>query len=334
MMTSLTRRRALGGALGSALTAMLASARTAGAQTATPLAAAWTFTDFLGRVTTLPAPPQRIAAEIGTAAALYDMGVQVHAVWGGPANDPAGSPEAWGRLPVDSVVNISTPEGDPDPEKALEAGSDLFIMGALNLEDTSQLTDDDSRYETVMQVAPLIVWPFLDRVDRTMAEIWKVAIALGADPDSPDYAAAQAELAATVAELQAVLAEKPGLTALFGYPTNDELYLANPNSWDDVNYFRSLGLDVLEPDQSDPWWETLSWEQASKYEPDTFFLATVEGAMPLDQVKAHPTFSQQPAVQADQVGVWSWYFARSPQGVTQLVENVLDVVQGAEKVTP
>ncbi|MCA9880728.1 MAG: ABC transporter substrate-binding protein [Thermomicrobiales bacterium] len=178
-----------------------------------------------------------------------------------------------------------------------------------------------------------MAWPFLDRVDGAAVAIWELAIALGADPTSPENVAAQEVLDTTVAELQAVLAEKPGLTAIFGYPTNDELYLANPNGWDDVNYFRSLGLEVLETDQIDPWWESLSWERAMKYQPDTMFLATVKGALSLDAVKALPTFSLQPAVQADQVGVWSWYFARSPQGMTQLVRNVLDVVQLAEKVT-
>ncbi|MFT4039062.1 MAG: ABC transporter substrate-binding protein [Thermomicrobiales bacterium] len=334
MLTTITRRQALGGALAALFAPGLAG--TAAAQVDTPVAAEWTFTDFLGRVTTLPAPPQRIAAEIGTAAAVYDMGIQVQAVWGGPANDPTGSPEAWGRLPVESVVNISTPEGNPDPEKALQAGTDLFIFGAVELEDVTRYSEDDTPYANLPPIAPLLVWPFLDRVDRTMAEIWKVAIALGAEPDSPENVAAQAALDDAVAALQAALDATPGLTAMFGYPVNDEIYIANPNGWDDVNYFRSLGLNVLDTDPvtGDKWWETLSWEQASKYEPDTIFLATVEGAMPLAQVKTHPTFSRQPAVQADQVGVWSWYFARSPQGVTQLVQNVLDVVQDAEKVTP
>lgn len=333
-MMRATRRQVLGSGLALGAMSVVDVPGSSRAETANPVAG-WTYTDFLGRVTTLPAPPSRIAAEISTAATLYDMGIQVHSVWGGPANDPEGVSEAWGRLPVDSVVNIADSDGNPDPEKALAAGTDLFLFGAIELEDPSRYSEDDTPYALLPQIAPIVVWSFLDRVDRSAEAIWQVAMALGADRASPQNVAAQAELDVVVADLQANLAKKANLTALFGYPTPDEIYIANPLRWDDVNYFRYLGLNVVDIDPSlvADWWETLSWEEALTYETDMAFLAGESGALTLEQLREHPTFRLHPAMQANQAGRWSWYFARSPQGITQLLENVLAVLRDAEDVT-
>jgi hypothetical protein len=62
-------------------------------------------------------------------------------------------------------------------------------------------------------------------------------------------------------------------------------------------------------------------------------MANVAGALTVDELKAHPTFGEHPVAQAVQIGAWSWYFARSPQGVTILEENIVDTVKTAEKVT-
>ena len=87
-----SRRAALGGALGLAGVAMLG--RTAGAQDATP-EAGWTYTDVLGNVIELPEQPQRIAAVIQSAAALWDFGVEPAAVFGGRQDRVSGRWLRW-----------------------------------------------------------------------------------------------------------------------------------------------------------------------------------------------------------------------------------------------
>lgn len=337
MTRILTRRHLMGSVmLGGVAAATLQSGTLAQATpAASPVAGNWTYTDFLGRVVTTQEVPSRIAAEIGSAAALYDMGVQVHSVWGHPANDPEGYAEAWGRLPVDSVVNISTSEGEIDFEKAVTEGTDLFVFGSTELENPESYGGFDDIAGIVQGIAPIAAWPFLDRLDRTTEAIWDLAVALGADPESEINVAARADLDLKVTELQAITAAKPGLTTFFGYPTPEELYVANPALWDDVNYFKYLGLEVvdLDPAFGTEWWEVLSWEEALKYSTDTAFLANVSGALTPEELAEHPTFQLHPALQADQVGVWSWYFARSPQGIAGLIDNVLQVIRTSEKVT-
>jgi hypothetical protein len=61
-------------------------------------------------------------------------------------------------------------------------------------------------------------------------------------------------------------------------------------------------------------------------------MANVPRALTVDDLKAHPTFGEHPAAQANQIGAWSWYFARSPHGVTIHVQNIIDTVKSAEKV--
>ncbi len=332
MAGGINRRHLVGGAI---LGSIAAGSLQAGALAqASPVVGGWAYTDFLGRIVTTPETPSRIAAEIGSAAALYDMGVQVHSVWGYPANDPEGYAEAWGRLPTDSVVNISTSDGEIDFELAVAEGTDLFIFGSTELENPESYGGFDDIAGIVQGIAPIAAWPFLDRLDKTTDAIWDLAIALGADPESETNVAARADLDLKVAELQAITTAKPGLTTFFGYPTTDELYVANPALWDDVNYFKYLGLAVVDLDSAfgTEWWEVLSWEEALKYSTDTAFLANVSGALTLEELQEHPTFQLHPALQANQVGAWSWYFARSPQGIAGLIDNVLQVIRTAEKV--
>jgi len=337
MHRAISRRGLLAGGAGAA--AIAVAGRRIGAAQETSADASptvgWSYTDFIGRVVTLPQAPKRIASEIGGAAALYDMGIHVHAVWGGPANNPDDYPEAWGRLPVDSVVNISNGDGNPDLEKAIAEEIDLFSFGSTALDDPESYGGHDTYAEGLLQIAPIAAWPFEARLDTTIAGIWKLAVALGADPESDTNGAAAEAYDAAVEELHGVLAEKPDLTAFFGYPTPDSLYVANPALWDDVNFFQSLGLGVIDlsEDLAGEWWDVLSWEQALKYDTDLFFAANVSGALTPDELKAHPTFGQHPAAQADQIGAWSWYFARSPQGATILIQNITETVKTAEKVT-
>lgn len=337
MNQAISRRGLLAGGAGAA--AIAVAGRRIGAAQGTSAdaspTAGWSYTDFVGRVVTLPQAPQRIASEIGGAASLYDMGVQVHAVWGDPANNPEDYPEVWGRLPVDSVVNIDNGAGQPDFEKAVAEEIDLFSFGSTELVNPESYGGHDTYAEGLLLIAPIAAWPYAGRLDRTIAGIWDLAIALGADPESEENVAAAAAYEAAVAELQGVLGEKPGLTSFFGYPTPEGLYVANPAKWDDVNYFESLGLGMItfSEDIAEEWWDVLSWEQALKYETDLFFSANVGGALTTDELKAHATFGQHPAALADQIGAWSWYFARSPQGATILVQNITETLKTAEKVT-
>ena len=54
-------------------------------------------------------------------------------------------------------------------------------------------------------------------------------------------------------------------------PTDDLVYVANPEYAPELLDFQSWGLKVINPDSPDPgfpYWENLSWENADKYQPD------------------------------------------------------------------
>ena len=87
-MTTLDQRRLSRrnvNALAAGTLAGLALSRAALAQesslVASPASGEWTYTDVLGTTVTLPHPPVRIAANLVTAAALWELGIESVAVF-------------------------------------------------------------------------------------------------------------------------------------------------------------------------------------------------------------------------------------------------------------
>ena len=121
---TLTRRTMLGALAATSGSAALA--RFAGAQDASPVAGEWTYTDVLGTTVTLPRTPVRIVANIVTAAALWDLGIEPVGVFDWTvSNYPDGDHIAWGNVPADKVVNVGNADGNIEPEMLLTLDPDV-----------------------------------------------------------------------------------------------------------------------------------------------------------------------------------------------------------------
>jgi iron complex transport system substrate-binding protein len=109
----------------------------------------------------------------------------------------------------------------------------------------------------------------------------------------------------------------------------------DPVGWADVSLYQQAGVNVIVPDESDGYWQTLSFEEALRYPADVIFNSSRGGGtltLGLDELQAHPTFGQHPAVLAGQFGDWNQDFIMSFQGMTDAINAIIAPLESAEKV--
>ena len=103
-----------------------------------------------------------------------------------------------------------------------------------------------------------------------------------------------------------------------------------------MSLYQQAGVNVTVPDESDGYWQTLSFEEAVRYPADVMFNSSRGGGtltFGLEELRAHPTFSAHPAVAAGQVGDWNQDFIMSYQGMTDAINAIITPLEAAEKVT-
>lgn len=327
-----SRRRILGGA---AALAVLSVQPALGRQEASPVAGAadgaWTFVDDNGETFTLPARPERIVAYLPIAAALWDYGVRPVGVYG-PTRRPDGTPEVYaGSVDLDAVVSLGEEYGGLDLEALVALQPDLIL--------NDMWADPPDIYglepETVAQIrelAPIAQILFVDQpITETINSVEELAGLLGADLEAEEIVAAREAFQQAEDSLRAAIAEKPGLTVMFASGTPEaSFWIANPSVNADLLYFKDLGLDIVQPDISEGFFEELSWEQAGKYAADLILLDARQGSATGEQLTEQvATFAALPAAQADQFGAWSTEYVPSYAGFTPVLEDLAAAIRAA-----
>lgn len=324
---SLSRRRFL--AAGSAVALLPVAAR---AQSdATPGAdGEWTFVDDFGNTITRPERPQSVVAYLVLAASLWDFGIRPTAFFGIPRR-PDGSPEIYvGNIDLDAVASIGETYGEIDLEQLVALKPDIIVNDKWTDElDVWGLPADS--LAQLQTVAPIVNIDFVARpVTDTIGRVEELAIALGADVNAPDVAAARQRFDQASADLKAAVAEKPGLKAMFVSGDVDNFYVGNPKQNSDLYFFRELGLDIVQPDVEEDFFEALSWEQAGKYPADLFLNDARAGSYTVEQLMAVPTFASLPAAQAGQIGRWDSEYVPSYGPVAEILERLTETVRSSQ----
>jgi iron complex transport system substrate-binding protein len=111
---------------------------------------------------------------------------------------------------------------------------------------------------------------------------------------------------------------------------SEGLSIARPSQFPDLLSFRALGLDLVEPEGGEQYYETLSWEQAGRYPADLVLHDTrAYSLQPEELAAAYPTWAALPAVQAGQVGRWSAEARLSAGGFAAVLEDLTATVTAA-----
>jgi|GEM_PF-131548 len=290
----------------------------------------WSFTDDRGETITLPQRPERIVPYVPIAASLWDFGVRPVGVFGTTRNAD-GDPEiTTGDLDFDTVESLGETYGEIDMEALVALKPDLILYDIYGEFDLWGLPP-----EVVAQVeaiAPIAGISFVNRpVDETIGKIEELAGLLGADLSAPDVVEARERFDEASEAVRTACAEKDGLLAIFSAGWTDNFYVANPPVWTDLIYFQNLGLDVVVPDIDEgELWETLSWEQANKYQVDLILNDARVAALAPEQLAEYPTWMAQPAVKAGQVGEWYTEFVPSYKGFAGVLESLAETIEASD----
>ncbi|RPE43689.1 iron complex transport system substrate-binding protein [Streptomyces sp. Ag109_O5-1] len=343
-VTRPTRRGVLaaGGALG--LGAVLAAcgdddknSGSSGKETTAAKSGPWTFKDDRGTTVKLDKAPANIVAFVGVAAALYDYGIDVKGVFG-PTKTKAGKADVQaGDMDISKLTVLGNEWGQFNVEKYAALAPDVLITTMFDGAGTLWYVPDESK-DKIAGLAPSVGISAYDRqLTVPLQRVWALAESLGADMAASKVTDAKKRFEAAATRLRAAAKAHPDLKVMAGSAAQDLFYVSGTNLSVDLEYFKALGVNFVEPPESAKkqgggWYESLSWENVDKYKADIIMMddrsATIQ---PADITQA--TWKKLPAVKAGQV------IARSPEPIfsydkcVAMVENLAKALETAKKVS-
>lgn len=288
----------------------------------------------------LDAPPQRIVADVNAAAALWDYGIRPVGVFGWNASEAGDFGPAGGNIHPEQVAIGGNATGPFQVEPVLTMAPDLLVTITWELENPTEywsLDNDPAILPLAQEVAPIVAISAVGFADVNTGRMAELADALGADLATPELIAAKGTYEAALARLPEVAAERADLSVIFTYiGDGEQWHIVDPVGWADVSLYQQAGVNVAVPDESDGYWQTLSFEEALRYPADVMFNSSRGGGtltLSLEDLQAHPTFNTHPAVAAGQVGDWNQDFIMSYQGMTDAIKAIISPLEAAAKVT-
>ncbi|MDK1475627.1 ABC transporter substrate-binding protein [Streptomyces sp. 549] len=295
----------------------------------------WSFTDDRDKKVTADSRPQRVVAFTGAAAALYDYGLDKELVGVfGETKLKNGKPDPTaGDLPVDSVEILGNVWGEFSVEKYAKLKPELLVTHMYD-PDSFWYVPDESK-DKILKLAPSAVIttgrvPLTEPV-RRYAEL---AESLGADLKAKKVTDAKARFE-KAAETLRKTAKSSGIRVLAGSGAADTFYVSNPEISSDLMYFKELGVDIVVPKDLDEgdYFESLSWENADKYDADLIIMDNRTGTLQPADLTSKPTWTKLPAVKAGQVTEWDAVPRFSYAGAAPLLENLAKAIQEAKKLS-
>ncbi|MGA5566088.1 ABC transporter substrate-binding protein [Streptomyces platensis] len=294
----------------------------------------WSFTDDRKQKVSLKNTPQRIVAFTGTAAALHDFGIDDRIVGVfGPTKLKNGKPDPQaGDLDVDKVTIIGNAYNQFNIEKYASLRPDLLVT---NMYEPGALwfVPDDSKDKITPLAKTVAITSARIPLVKIIERYAELAESLGADLRAKKVTDAKARFEQASERLRkAAKAHPVKVLACSGSP--GLFYASNPGINADLMYYKSLGVDLIVPDHLDKggYFESLSWENADKYQADLLLLDNRTATLQPKDLAAKPSWAKLPAVKAGQIAPWSSEPRFSYAGAAPLIESLAKAIEGAKKV--
>ncbi|MET9439946.1 ABC transporter substrate-binding protein [Streptomyces sp. NPDC006610] len=341
--THLTRRGILaaGGALG--LGAVLAacgdddtksggSDSTASAKASGP----WTFKDDRGETVKLDKTPERIVAFVGVAAALHDYGIEVEGVFGPTKTQDGKADVQAGDMDVSKLTVFGNVWDQFNVEQYAAFRPELLISTTFDDAGTLWYVPEASKGK-IAKLAPSVAVSVYDRqITEPLQRVWELAESLGADMKAAEVTKAKQDFEAAAERLRKAAKARPEIKVMAGSASTELFYVSGTNLSIDLEYFKALGVNFVEPPEEAKaegggWYEGLSWENVDKYDADIIMMDDrSQTIQPADITEG--TWKKLPAVKAGQV------IARSPEPIlsyakcTPLLTTLAEAIEKAKKV--
>ena len=296
---------------------------------------AWSFTDDRRRKVTARSRPRRIVAFTGAAAALHDFGLddELVGVFGETKLENGRPDPQAGELDVDKVKILGNVWGEFSIEKYAALRPELLVT---HMYDPGALwyVPEESKSK-ILELAPSVAvstarLPLPEPIKR-YAEL---AASLGADPKARKVTDARARFEAAAESVRKAAKASGGLKVMAASGSPDLFYVSNPKNNTDLLYFRELGVDLIVPDKLDKggYFESLSWENADKYDADLILLDSRTTALQPKDLADKPAWSRLPAVRARQIAPWNAVPRFSWAGSAPLLESLAEAIRDARKL--
>lgn len=340
----LTRRGILaaGGALG--LGAVLAAcgdddsgSEGSSRETTAAKSGPWSFKDDRGTTVKLDKVPTRIVAFVGVAAALHDYGIEVKGVFGPTKTKDGKADVQAGDMDVSKLTVFGNVWDQFNVEQYAAFAPEVLITTTFDSAGTLWYVPAASASK-IAKLAPSVAVSVYDRqITTPLQRVWELAESLGADMTATKVTDAKKRFEAASERLRTAAKAHPDIKVLAGSAAQDVFYVSGTNLSIDLEYFKALGVNLVEPPASvlkasGGWYESLSWENVDKYAADIIMMddrtATIQ---PADITEA--TWKKLPAVKAGQV------ISRSPEPIPSydkcvaMVENLAKAIETAKKVS-
>lgn len=289
-------------------------------------AQAWTYADGSGNTVTVDHVPTRIIASQDAAAGLIPLGIRPVGIY---VDSAVAEAKALEGLDLTGIEIIGEAWGEVSVEKAAALKPDLIIGEWWPLDKTWSGGAD-----VVAALKPLapITGPIQGASIVTLIEDYeKLAASLGADLSAPQVAADKAAFEASRDKFKAAVARKPDLSALAVWAGTDALYVAATAGSSELMDFASWGLKLITPEIADDrgYWETLSWENADKYQPDLILVDNRSKAT-LETAKSQATWTTLRAAAAGQVTDWPAFWLRNYAAYARELDKLSAAIDAAD----
>jgi iron complex transport system substrate-binding protein len=288
----------------------------------------WTFTDDFDVTHELDEVPETIVAEVSMAGALWDIGIQVDATFN-MRELPDGTTDPMGLADPEAMESLGEVYGEVNVEQLQILDPDIIVVPSYEEGEYWGVKED--LVDDVERIAPVVSITIPGKDLRAMADrVLELGETLGVDPGSEQVTEAIAAYEAAEADLQEALEAKPGLTFIAASGTTEQLYIAVPSGYADLNTYQGLGMDIVEPDTDEQYWETLSWEQIDKYESDVLLADSRGGSV--EQIREIvPEGAQDiPSIQADQVARWEVTISPGYANLARVLSDLTEVVEASD----
>lgn len=295
------------------------------------LAEDWSYTDGTGQTVTLDHVPTRIVMHANTAAGLIPLGIRPIAIY---ADTPVAEDKSLQGLDLTGIAIVGEAWGQIDIEKVAALKPDLFLAEWWPLDKAFSGLEagNGSTNQQILKLAPITGPTQGDSIVKLIGDYGVLAKSLGAKLDDPQVVADKAAFETSLVKFKAAVAEKPNLTALPVWAGTDGLYVAATAGASELMDFASWGLKLITPEVADDrgYWETLSWEQADKYQPDLVLVDNRSDAT-IETARAQPMWTSIKAVAAGQVTDWPAFWLRNYKAYAAALDKLTAAIDAADE---
>ncbi|MEV5936304.1 ABC transporter substrate-binding protein [Streptomyces sp. NPDC052079] len=296
----------------------------------------WSFKDDRGTTVKLDKKPANIVAFTGVAAALYDYGVQVKGVFGPTKTKDGKADVQAGDMDISKVTILGNVWDQFNVEKYATLAPDVLISTMFDDAGTLWYVPETSK-DKIAKLAPSVGISVYDRqLTAPLQRMWELAESLGGDMKAAKATEAKKRFEKASERLRKAAKANPGIKVMAASASPELFYVSGTNLSVDLEYFKALGVNFIEPPekakaQGGGWFESLSWENVDKYKADLIMMDDRTSAIqPADITEA--TWKKLPAVKAGQVIPRSAEPILSYDKCAPLVENLAAAIEKAKKV--